>query len=110
MLTQGKVVVGKTLYRTENLIFAGLLRDARLRSKLTQMELVEALGMTQTYASEAERGIRRLDMVQVRDWCHATGTTLPALIKEFERRLADPAYAKPREVDGRKRAAPTEVG
>jgi|GEM_PF-6757454 len=30
---------------------------------MTQMQLAEALGMTQTYASEAERAIGRLDIV-----------------------------------------------
>jgi transcriptional regulator with XRE-family HTH domain len=98
-------VAGKTLYRTENRIFAELLRDVRVRSGLTQMQIVEALEMTQTFASEAERGIRRLDIVQIRDWCAATGTTLPALIREFEKRLNDPEFAEPRETDGRKKGA-----
>jgi transcriptional regulator with XRE-family HTH domain len=95
----------KSLYRHETHIFAGLLRDTRLRAELSQMELVEALDMTQTFASDAERGSRRLDIVQIRDWCILCGTTLPAFIAEFEERLVDQAYAKRRETDGRKRSA-----
>lgn len=98
-------VAGKTLYRNENRIFSELLRDTRVRSGLTQMQLVEALEMTQTFASEAERGIRRLDIVQIRDWCAATGTTLEKLVREFEKRLKDPKFAEPRETDGRKKGA-----
>ena len=94
----------KSLYRHETHIFAGLLRDTRLRAELSQMELVEELDMTQTFASEAERGSRRLDIVQIRDWCILCRTTLPAFVDEFEARLVDPAFAKRRETDGRKRA------
>lgn len=96
-------MTGKTLYRKENRIFSELLRDTRVRAGLTQMQLVEALGMTQTYASEAERGIRRLDIVQIRDWCHVCGMGLQGFVQEFEERLADPAFAEPRETDGRRR-------
>jgi len=62
------------------------------------------LGMAQTYASEAERAIRRLDIVQMEEWCQVCGTTLLALIEEYEARKADPAFAEPREADGRKKA------
>lgn len=68
------------------------------------MQLVDALGMTQTFASEAERAIRRLDIVQITEWCEVCGTTLPTLIEEYEARKVDPAFAEPRETDGRKRA------
>ncbi|URX62052.1 helix-turn-helix domain-containing protein [Luteibacter anthropi] len=94
----------KTLYRASHRIFAELLRDVRLRKGLTQMELVDALGMAQTYASEAERAIRRLDIVQMEEWCQVCGTTLLALIEEYEARKVDPAFAEPRETDGRKKA------
>jgi transcriptional regulator with XRE-family HTH domain len=96
-------VAAKTLYRDENRIFAELLRDLRKRAGLTQVQITEQLGMAQTFASEAERGIRRLDIVQVRDWCTVCQTTLPALVKEFERRLVDPAFKQARESDGRRR-------
>jgi transcriptional regulator with XRE-family HTH domain len=94
----------KSLYRVENRIYAELLRDVRMRAGISQMDLVAALKKTQTYASEAERGIRRLDWTQIRDWCVLCNTTLPAFAEEFEARMVDPAFAEPRETDGRKRA------
>jgi len=93
----------KSLYDPRLRIFGELLRDIRLRSGLTQVQLVEALGMAQTYASEAERAIRRLDVVQMEEWALACGTTLLKMLAEYARRQKNPAYAKPREADGRKR-------
>jgi transcriptional regulator with XRE-family HTH domain len=94
----------KTLYQTRHRIFGELLRDLRVRAGLTQLELVDALGKAQTYASEAERAMRRLDIVQIEDWAEVCGTTLKKLISEFDRRKTDPRFAEPREADGRKRS------
>lgn len=96
-------MAAKTLYRDENRIFAELLRDLRREAKLTQVEISQRLSRAQTFASEAERGLRKLDVVQVRDWCQVCGVALVDVITEFERRLKDPAYKEAREQDGRKR-------
>jgi transcriptional regulator with XRE-family HTH domain len=95
----------KTLYQTRHRIFGELLRDLRLRAGLTQLELVGLLRKTQTYASEAERALRRLDIAQMQDWATVCGTTLDALVAEFLARQLDDKFAEPTEPDGRKREA-----
>lgn len=95
----------KTLYQTRHRIFGELLRDVRLRAGLTQLQLVEMLGKAQTFASEAERAMRRLDVVQMEDWAEACGTSLEALMAEYSARQLDEKFAEPTESDGRKREA-----
>lgn len=46
--------------------FLALLRAARKDSGLTQAELAERLGETQTFVSKCERGERRLDVIETR--------------------------------------------
>jgi len=98
-------VARKSIYRPEHRIFAELLRDVRLGAELTQEQLAAALDVDQAFVSESERGRRRLDTVQVRDWCVACKTDLVTVSKTFETRLKDPGYQVPREPDGRKREA-----
>ncbi|GGA51413.1 helix-turn-helix domain-containing protein [Dyella nitratireducens] len=93
----------KSIYRPEHRIFAELLRDVRAHAELTQEQLAATLGVDQAFVSEAERGRRRLDTVQVHDWCVACKTDLVQIGKEFQKRLADPRYQEPREPDGRRR-------
>jgi transcriptional regulator with XRE-family HTH domain len=96
-------VARKSIYRPEHRIFAELLRDVRTHAELTQEQLAATLDVDQAFVSEAERGRRRLDTVQVHDWCLACKTDLVHISKEFQKRLTDPGYQKPREPDGRRR-------
>ena len=78
----------KSIFTREHKVFTEALRAAREKAGLTQVELSEKLGITQSYLSKVERGERRLDLVQVRTWCRAFGITLPAFVADFEQRLA----------------------
>jgi transcriptional regulator with XRE-family HTH domain len=97
-------VARKSIYRPEHRIFAELLRDVRTHAGLTQEQLSLALDVDQAFVSEAERGRRRLDTVQVHDWCLACKTDLVQISKEFQARLKDPQYKEPREPDARRRS------
>lgn len=77
----------KTLATRDFHIFTALLRDTRKQAGVTQVQLAEILKQTQSYISKVERGECRLDLVQIRTWCHALGTTLPEFVAEFERRV-----------------------
>ena len=68
-------------YRT----FTRLLRATRERAGVTQVELAKKLKQTQSYVSKVERGERRLDLVQLRWWCVAMGTTVTAFVREFDK-------------------------
>jgi transcriptional regulator with XRE-family HTH domain len=93
--------VAKSLYRTENLELAALLRQLREEAGLVQTAFGERLGRGQTYVSNVELGIRRLDLVELRDYCAALGIGLPELIDRWEARI-EPA-AKPKALPRRRK-------
>jgi len=78
----------KSLATREFRVFTQLLRDTRETAGLTQVQLAEIVGQTQSYISKVERGECRLDIVQIRQFCLALKTTLPGFIAEYEARLA----------------------
>lgn len=78
----------KSLATREFEVFTKLLREIRVRAGITQVELAELLGQTQSYISKVERGECRLDIVQIRQFCRVLKTTLPEFVAEYESRLA----------------------
>jgi transcriptional regulator with XRE-family HTH domain len=78
----------KTIHSKAYRLFLGELRDARVRAKLTQVDLAERLGATQTYVSKCERGERRIDVVELRQFCNAIGISLVTFARRLERTLA----------------------
>lgn len=51
---------------TDEQVFLRRLRNARKDSGLTQVDAARRLGRTQSFVSKAERGERRLDVVELR--------------------------------------------
>jgi ribosome-binding protein aMBF1 (putative translation factor) len=78
----------KTTFSDDYAVMLRLLREMRERKALTQTELAERLGERQAFVSKCERGERRLDIVQLRVFCRALGTTLTAFVAEYEKRLS----------------------
>lgn len=70
-------------------ILAETLRETRLKAKVTQVELAERLGLTQSFVSKCDRGTVRLDIVQVRRICLALGVGFPTFVRQFERKLCE---------------------
>lgn len=79
----------KSLYRPENRAFLATLRAIRERAGFTQQQLAEKLGRAQNYVTAAERGVVRLDGLQIRDWCEACGSDLVRWAKEVEKSLKE---------------------
>lgn len=77
----------KSFFSKDYKCFLKLLREVRERAGLTQEQMAERLGSTQSIISKCERGERRLDVVELKAWCHALGIPLPVFIGEFERTL-----------------------
>ena len=50
-----------------------LLIEARAKKGLSQRELAPLLKEDQSYVSKCERGVRRLDVIELRDWVSALG-------------------------------------
>jgi transcriptional regulator with XRE-family HTH domain len=63
----------KSIYRPEYECFLAELRRARLGAGLTQDELAARLGRPQSYLSKVESGERRMDVIELRDFCIAVG-------------------------------------
>lgn len=70
----------KSIYSQEYSIFLEQLRNAREEKGLTQMEVAERLGRTQSFVSKAERGERRIDIVELRAFCRALEVDFPNFI------------------------------
>ena len=58
----------KSLHSERNNLFLEMLRGRRTDAAVTLAELAEALGMRQTDISKVERGVRRLDVVELHAW------------------------------------------
>lgn len=78
----------KSVYRDENLVLLRLLKQCRVEAGLTQAEFAQALDRPQSFASDIERGLRRIDLVQLRDICNALGIGLVDFVERFEAELS----------------------
>jgi transcriptional regulator with XRE-family HTH domain len=57
------------------------LRRARHDAGLTQLEVAARLGTYASYVSKCESGERRLDVVELAEFCRLYGVKLAALLK-----------------------------
>ena len=71
-------------------IVGACVAAARRQAKLTQVELAESLGRTQTFVSEIERGERRLDVLELLVIARALGTHPHELFAEIARSVRWP--------------------
>nr|WP_318533590.1 helix-turn-helix domain-containing protein [Pseudomonas cichorii] len=81
-------VMARALNRREHQVLIKLLRTIRENASLTQAECSRALGRPQSFISDVEKGLRRLDIVQLRDLCAVLGYELPQFISAYEKALA----------------------
>lgn len=81
----------KSISSAEYAVFLGLLRAARQRAGLTQVEMAERLGEAQTFVSKCERGERRLDAIELRAFCRAMNLPLEQFARELEQALSEAA-------------------
>lgn len=56
------------------------LKEARVRSGLTQAEAAKALGQPQNFVSKCETGERRIDPIELADFLALYDTTFDALV------------------------------
>ena len=62
---------------------AALLREIRVEAKLTQSQLADALGQSQSYVSKYETGEQRLDLTELDAICAAAGINLVTLVERY---------------------------
>lgn len=69
-------------------LFLAVLRDARKRRNLSQVELASRLGNTQTFVSKCERGERRIDLVEFVEFAESIGVSPTDLMADYLDRRA----------------------
>ncbi len=74
----------KSIYTDEYAVVLCLLKAARKKSGVTQVDLADRLGQTQSFVSKVERGDRRLDIVQLRSILLEFGVTLQEFVRQLE--------------------------
>jgi transcriptional regulator with XRE-family HTH domain len=80
--------VTKSIHRAEYApILAGLVA-LRHEAGMTQAELAARLERTQAWVSAVELGDRRMDLLQVYDWCVACGVSLTKLAMRVDKAVA----------------------
>ena len=63
------MAIRRSLHSKDYKAFLKVLKRVREDAGLTQLELADRLGQTQTYVSKSERGQRRVDVVELRKFC-----------------------------------------
>jgi len=79
----------KTVFTPEYGVLLDVLKRTRRKAGVTQVELAEKLGESQSFVSKIERGARRLDVMELRLICQLLGMTLLEFVNELEKDLAD---------------------
>jgi transcriptional regulator with XRE-family HTH domain len=77
----------KSIHSAQYKVLLKVLREARHRAGLTQIEFAKRIGETQSFVSKCERGERRIDVIELRVFCAALGITLRKFEGILERRL-----------------------
>ena len=77
----------KSLFSKDYETFVRMLRELREAAGITQAELAERLEAPQSFVSKCESGQRRLDVLEVRQWCRALEADFVRFMRQLERQL-----------------------
>jgi transcriptional regulator with XRE-family HTH domain len=80
--------VKKSIYSPEQVELLKLLREKRKGAGLSQIELAQRLGRSQSFVSKYESGELRLDLVELNLICRVLGLSLSSFVRQFEKRTA----------------------
>lgn len=67
-----------------------MLRKQRMARGMTQTELSEMLRRPQPYISTIETGVRRLDVLELREICRALGVSVVDLVADWDAEVCSP--------------------
>ena len=85
----------RSVFSPQYQTFLRHLREARRRAGLTQVEVGGRLGVAQAIISKCERGERRLDVIELRAYCAALGTSYLIFLAELEDSLSPSSSPQP---------------
>lgn len=83
----------KSLHSQDQKKLQILLRQIRVEANLTQVSLAQILSQPQSFVSKYESGERRLDLIEIKKVCSATGIPLIKFIERFKK-LTDETKSK----------------
>ena len=84
----------KSIYSRQYAALLRVLRSKREESGVTQVELADKLGMTQSAYSKLERGELRLDVIQLRSISNQIGVSLTEFVTDLEQEICKPNTKK----------------
>ena len=73
----------KSIHRPEYGALCALLREKRLAAGLQQAEVSARLNRRQPFVSDIERGVRRIDLIELQDLAAVYEVDLLDLIREY---------------------------
>ena len=79
--------MAKSIHTRQHDVLRQLLKDLRTAKGLTQVDVARRLKRSQSYVAKCEVGERRLEVIELREWCEALGTSLSAFVKRLEAAL-----------------------
>ena len=77
-----------TANRKQQKALLSLLRELRKEAGLRQVDMAAKLGKPQAFVSYYESGVRRLDLLELRQICTVLGIPLKRFVQRFEKRLS----------------------
>lgn len=75
--------MSRSTHNSHYQLLLAVLKTARKRVGVSQVELAERLGNTQTFVSKCERGERRIDAVELVEFAEALGVPPQELLNEY---------------------------
>ena len=77
----------KSVFTANYKAFLRLLKQQRQRAGLTQQQIADRIGQSQSFVSKCERGERRIDFVEMMAFCDALEIHFAEFCTEFERAI-----------------------
>ena len=84
----------KSIHRPEYTVLCALLREKRLAAGLQQTEVSARLKRRQPFVSDVERGVRRLDLIELQDLAAMYEVDLIELIQVYLQRATEQSDAR----------------
>lgn len=75
--------MAQSTHNSDYQLLLSVLKAARKRMGVSQVDLAERLGNTQTFVSKCERGERRIDAVELVEFSEALGVAPLELLGEY---------------------------
>ena len=75
--------MAQSVYSRPYLVFLKQLRSAREASGLTQREVADRLGRSQSFVAKCEQGHNRVDVAQLVEFCRVLGVPLVRFMESY---------------------------